>query len=101
MDFKNFLGNCGKIRGNFCGFGRLKIKFFAEFNEKFGEFRVGFLNFAMENSAKFLNLLNLRAENSKITLNLTANLEKMLNLAKNSSIAKTKKGLLYENENPA
>ena len=82
MDFKNFLEKYGRIRENFRGFfGRLKIEFFAEFNEKFGEFKMGFLNFAMKNSAKFLNLLNFTA--------------------KNSSITKTKKGLLYENENPA
>ena len=92
MDFKNFLKNYGRIRENFRGFfGRLKIEFFAEFNEKFGEFKMGFLNFAMKNSAKFLDLLN-----------FTANLAKSLNFkAKNSSITKTKKGLLYENENPA
>ena len=82
MDFKKFLKNYGRIRENFRGFfGRLKIEFFAEFNEKFSEFKMGFLNFAMKNSAKFLDLLNLTA--------------------KNSSITKTKKGLLYENENPA
>ena len=82
MDFKNFLKNYGRIRENFRGFfGRLFVGIFAEFNEKFGEFKMGFLNFAMKNSAKFLKLLNFTA--------------------KNSSITKTKKGLLYENENPA
>lgn len=95
MDFKNFLKNYGRIRENFRGFfGRLKIEFFAEFNEKFGEFKMGFLNFAMKNSAKFLDLLNFTAKNSINSANL-------LNFAKNSSITKTKKGLLYENENPA
>ena len=95
MDFKKFLKNYGRIRENFRGFfGRLKIEFFAEFNEKFGEFKMGFLNFAMKNSAKFLDLLNFTAKNSINSANL-------LNFAKNSSITKTKKGLLYENENPA
>ena len=137
MDFKNFLKNYGRIRENFRGFfGRLFVGIFAEFNEKFGEFKMGFLNFAMKNSAKFLNLLNFKAKNSINSanllnftaksvnfkampefqsnfgvensakflnlLNFTANLAKSLNLkAKNSSITKTKKGLLYENENPA
>ena len=120
MDFKKFLKNYGRIRENFRGFfGRLKIEFFAEFNEKFSEFKMGFLNFAMKNSAKFLKLLNLKAKNSINSaklLNFTAmpefqsnfrveNSAKFLNLlnftAKNSSITKTKKGLLYENENPA
>ena len=116
MDFKNFLKNYGRIRENFRGFfGRLFVGIFAEFNEKFGEFKMGFLNFAMKNSAKFLKLLNLKAKNSKALLNFTANLAKslnftaknsinsanLLNFAKNSSITKTKKGLLYENENPA
>ena len=130
MDFKNFLKNYGRIRENFRGFfGRLFVGIFAEFNEKFGEFKMGFLNFAMKNSAKFLKLLNLKAKNSinsaKLLnftampefqsnfgvensakfldlLNLKANLAKSLNLkTKNSSITKTKKGLLYENENPA
>ena len=130
MDFKNFLKNYGRIRENFRGFfGRLFVGIFAEFNEKFGEFKMGFLNFAMKNSAKFLKLLNLKAKNSinsaKLLnftampefqsnfgvensakflnlLNFKANLTKSLNFtAKNSSITKTKKGLLYENENPA
>lgn len=105
MDFKNFLEKYGRIRENFRGFfGRLFVGIFAEFNEKFGEFKMGFLNFAMKNSAKFLNLLNLKANLAK-SLNFKAknsiNSANLLNFAKNSSITKTKKGLLYENENPA
>ena len=106
MDFKNFLKNYGRIRENFRGFfGRLFVGIFAEFNEKFGEFKMGFLNFAMKNSAKFLDLLNFKANLAK-SLNLktknSINSKALLNLkAKNSSITKTKKGLLYENENPA